>query len=113
MSRLNIIEKHPGHFIVEGSLTFSSIDKKTVKSLQLVNSKNPVCVDLQNVETTDSAGLALMVEWIKQSKQANQPLTFKHIPQQLQALAKLSGFDGNDYLKSASGNPENTPDKGT
>lgn len=98
MSQLNIIEQRPGHFLIEGPLTFASIDKKTVKSFNFLNSAQHICIDLGRVETTDSAGLALMIEWIKQSKQYNTELSFKNIPSQLMALAKLSGFDDNEYL---------------
>ncbi|WP_305909083.1 STAS domain-containing protein [Methylomarinum sp. Ch1-1] len=101
MARLNITEQTPGQFVVEGALTFSSIDKKTVKSFNFLKSAERICIDLQKVETTDSAGLALMIEWIKQSKLYNTELAFKNIPQQLLALAKLSGFDANEYLADA------------
>lgn len=98
MIPLNIREQKPGYFIVEGPLTFSSIDKKTVKSFDFLGSAPQICIDLKRVESTDSAGLALMIEWIKHSKKHNTHLSFKNIPQQLQALAKLSGFDNSEYL---------------
>lgn len=101
MSQLTLIEQHPGFFIVEGKLTFSSIDKKTVKSLNFLQSADKICIDLEKVETTDSAGLALMIEWIKQSKTHGVQLSFKNIPEQLLTLAKLSGFDNNDYLENS------------
>lgn len=111
MAELNILEQKPGYFIVDGPLTFSSIDKKTVKSFNFLGSAPQICIDLQQVENSDSAGLALMIEWIKQSKRYNTQLSFKNIPQQLQALAKLGGFDSNEYLadsntKSCSDSPD-------
>ena len=45
--------------------------------------------------TIDSAGLALMIEWLKISKKQHCTLSFINIPQQLQALAKISGIDEN------------------
>ncbi|WP_031433951.1 STAS domain-containing protein [Methylomarinum vadi] len=98
MSQLSIIEQRPGYFLIEGPLTFASIDKKTVKSFNFLNSAEQICIDLGHVETTDSAGLALMIEWIKQSRQYNTRLSFKNIPPQLLTLAKLSGFDNNEYF---------------
>jgi len=96
--KLKLIEQHPGYFVVEGNLTFSSINKKTVKSLNCSQSAEQICIDLKNVKTTDSAGLALMIEWIKQCRIHNAHLSFKNIPEQLLTLAKLSGFDNNEYF---------------
>jgi len=98
VSQLKLIEQHPGYFIVEGHLTFSSIDKKTVKSLNCSQSAETTCIDLKKVKSTDSAGLALMIEWIKQCRKHNTHLSFKNIPEQLLTLAKLSGFDNNEYF---------------
>ncbi len=108
MSRLSIKEQRPGVFLIEGPLTFASIDKKTVKSFNFLNSADHICIDLGDVETTDSAGLALMIEWIKQSRQYRTRLSFRNIPPQLLALAKLSGFDDNEYF--AGDNRGQSPD---
>lgn len=98
MSQLSFIEQQPGYFTVEGKLTFSSINKKTLKLLTLSKSADIICIDLKKVEATDSAGLALMIEWIKHSKINNIKLSFKNIPNQLLTLATLSGFDNNEYF---------------
>jgi len=52
------------------------------------------------VEATDSAGLALMIEWIRLSRMSRVQLRFKNVPEQLLALAKLSGFDETEYFAS-------------
>ncbi len=98
MTQLKLIEKQPGYFIIEGKLTFSSINKKTVKSLTFSDTSDKVCIDLEKVESTDSAGLALMIEWIKHSKIRGTQVAFKNIPEQLLTLAKLSGFDTDEYF---------------
>ncbi|MCK4841690.1 MAG: STAS domain-containing protein, partial [Methylococcales bacterium] len=71
---------------------------KTIKSFDFLNAAKEICIDLKKVNTSDSAGLALIIEWIKHSKNHNTSLTFKNIPQQLLTLAKLSGFDTNEYF---------------
>ena len=57
-----------------------------------------MCIDLVEVNLVDSAGLALLIEWIKQSKQSAATLTFKNIPNQLITLAALSDIDLNEHL---------------
>ncbi len=97
MAKLSLTEQSPGYFSVEGNLTFASIDKKTLQSFKFLKGIDTICIDLAKVGTTDSAGLALMIEWIKQSRMIRAQLRFKNIPEQLLALAKLSGFDETEY----------------
>jgi phospholipid transport system transporter-binding protein len=100
MSKLLLTEQAPGYYHVTGSLTFATIDKQTLKSFRYLKGVDNICIDLANVEATDSAGLALMIEWIRLGRMNNVRLVFKNIPEQLHALAKLSGFDQNEYFAS-------------
>lgn len=100
MSQLSFIEQAPDYFIVEGELTFASIDKNTLKFIKFAKGSKQLTIDLAKVAATDSAGLALMIEWIKLSHSNQVLLRFKNIPRQLQALARLSGFDKNPYFSS-------------
>ncbi len=93
MSKLNIIYKGGGLFLIEGSLTFATIDKQTLKSSAFLAPGKDVTIDLGNVANTDSAGLALMIEWLKIARNRRAHLHFQNIPKQLLTLAKLSGFD--------------------
>lgn len=98
MSKLTLTEQSPGHFTVEGNLTFASIDKQTLQSFKFLKGMDSMCIDLAKVQTTDSAGLALMIEWIRLSRMGRVKLSFKNIPAQLLALAKLSGLDETEYF---------------
>jgi phospholipid transport system transporter-binding protein len=93
MSGLNIIDKGAGHYLVEGDLTFASIDKQTVKSLNFLTAYKEITLDFGQVRNTDSAGLALMIEWIKYCRAKRTLLRFSNVPKQLLSLARLSGFD--------------------
>lgn len=109
MARLTLVEQSPGYFTVEGNLTFASIDQQSLQSFKSLKGIDTICIDLAKVGTTDSAGLALMIEWIKQSRLIRAQLRFKNIPDQLLALAKLSGFDETEYYSgSASSTAPNT-----
>ncbi|EIC28099.1 MULTISPECIES: STAS domain-containing protein [Methylomicrobium] len=93
MSGLNIIDKGAGHYLVEGDLTFATIDKQTVKSLSFLTAYKEITLDLGQVRNTDSAGLALMIEWIKYCRAKRTLLRFSNVPKQLLSMARLSGFD--------------------
>lgn len=98
MSSLNITKKSPKYFIIDGALTFATIDKQTLKSISFLNTAKAITIDLDRVTSTDSAGLALMIEWIKYSRENRSHITFKNIPEQLLNLAKLSGFDQSSHF---------------
>jgi phospholipid transport system transporter-binding protein len=98
VSQLNIIKESNGHFVIDGDLTFATIDKQTLKSFSFLKAAKEITIDLSRVSNTDSAGLALMIEWIKYSRHNRTQLSFKNIPEQLLNLAKLSGFDQTSHF---------------
>ena len=98
MSKLNIIKQGAGRFAIDGDLTFATIDKQTLKSFSFLKVAKEVTIDLARVSCTDSAGLALMIEWIKYARHNGTQLSFKNIPEQLLNLAKLSGFDQSSHF---------------
>ncbi|MFW5443320.1 MAG: lipid asymmetry maintenance protein MlaB [Methylococcaceae bacterium] len=100
MPTFNIIKQSDKSYCIEGELTFSSLNKKNIKSFGFLKTTKEVHIDLSKVSAADSAGLALMIEWIKHSKLYGSKLTFKNIPQQLITLAKLSSFDITDLNNS-------------
>lgn len=102
MAKLSLIEQSPGYFTIEGNLTFASIDAQTLQTFKFLKGIDTICIDLAKIGTTDSAGLALMIEWIRQSRMIRAQLRFKNIPPQLMALAKLSGFDETEYFSGNS-----------
>jgi len=62
VSQLNIIKESNGHFVIDGDLTFATIDKQTLKSFSFLKAAKEITIDLSRVSNTDSAGLALMIE---------------------------------------------------
>ena len=104
MNLINITRGESGHYFLQGELTFNSIDKNTVKALriQLYEPTESVILDLEQITTLDSAGLALLIEWLKIAKIRNIKLQFTNIPEKLLAIARLGGFE-ETLLDSQSG----------
>lgn len=100
MAALEINTDNLEQIIIKGDLTFASIHKKTVDAIDFkqLSHRQVVTIDLSKVNSSDSAGLALLVEWIKLSKRDFIQLKFNHIPRQLLTLARLSGFEKNGYF---------------
>ena len=93
MTKLTVIRQGTGDFVVNGDLTFATIGIKTLKSFDFSGISKQISIDLTDVASTDSAGLALMIEWIKYARHHRLHIVFKNIPEQLLNLAKLSGLD--------------------
>jgi len=98
VTKLSIIDQGAGRFIIDGDLTFATIGKQTLRSFAFLNTSKHITIDLGRVACTDSAGLALMIEWIKHTRHHRAHITFKNIPEQLLNLAKLSGFDKTSHF---------------
>lgn len=95
-----------GNYLLEGNLTFKTIGKHTVGILNFTQAKASLHIDLQRVGKIDSAGLALLIEWIKISRAQNKILRFDNIPTSLSALAKLSYLSEIDLLTTKKNNNE-------
>ncbi len=97
---LTIHNHQPGQVVVEGNLTFSGIDKKLASTFAFLLGAKQVTVDLSGVCNADSAGLALIIEWIKYARSKKVQLKIKNMPEQILNLAKLSGLEKSDYFHS-------------
>ncbi len=99
MNTLSIVNEGAGRFIVDGDLTFQTIDKKTANGFGFIATAKDITMDFGGVGNADSAGLALMLEWIKQASRKGVQLHFKNIPEQLLNLAKLSGLNNLSHFR--------------
>jgi phospholipid transport system transporter-binding protein len=75
---------------VVGALHFSTVSALLIAGVAAITDGRAAVIDLAGVTTSDSAGLALLIEWLSVAKAANQTLRFENIPSQLQQLARLS-----------------------
>ena len=83
-----------GRFQLAGELSFASVPQIYAQGHTLLADRAATLVlDLSSVERTDSAGLALLVEWLRQARHQRKDLRFQNIPAQLLAIAKASGLE--------------------
>ena len=57
------------------------------------NGKEQITVDLKGVTRADSAGLALLVEWLRESENAGNSIEFVNVPTQLLSIARVCGLE--------------------
>jgi phospholipid transport system transporter-binding protein len=78
-----------GRARVTGSLHFTTVSALLAAGVAAINAGRSV-IDLAGVTGSDSAGLALLIEWLSVAKAAGRALRYENIPSQLQQLARLS-----------------------
>lgn len=104
MSLLNIVHEGAGCYTIDGDLTFAAMDKKTVSSFGFLSTAKQITLDFGKVGNADSAGLALMLEWIKHARTKRVQLRFINLPAQILSLAKLCGLDDMGYFAPGAAN---------
>ena len=79
-----------GRARVIGALHFITVSALLTAGVAAINDGRATVIDLAGVTASDSAGLALLIEWLSVAKAAGRTLRFENIPSQLQQLARLS-----------------------
>lgn len=78
---------------VNGALNFAVVTKLRREGIRLIAKNEQSRFDLQNIQAEDSAGLALLVAWVKYAHKSNKEISFVNVPEQLLAIIKLCGLD--------------------
>ncbi len=78
---------------VKGPVTFATAGTLLDSAKALFAGQPAVTVNLQAVTNVDSAGLALLLEWLRDARAEKRVLTFQGIPDKLFAIARLSGVE--------------------
>ena len=77
---------------VAGALTFETVPDLYQNSSSWFEGAGELILDLAQVERTDSAGLALLIEWLRRAQVENRTLRFANIPAQVQTLIRINGL---------------------
>ena len=83
----------PGAFALAGELDHSNAAQLLLQGERAFAGLPRVEVDLAGVTQADSAGLALLIEWVAVSRSAGRELHFRAVPSQLLAIARLAGVE--------------------
>lgn len=81
-----------GQLRAQGPLTFASARHARELGLEAIGrgGQDALVIDCQGVTTSDSAGLAVLIDWLAAAKAAKRSLHFAHVPQGLAALGRIS-----------------------
>jgi phospholipid transport system transporter-binding protein len=76
-----------------GSLDFNTVTRLLPLGTAAIDAGQAAVIDLSEVTASDSAGLALLIEWLSVAKESRKTLRYENVPTQLQQLARLSEVD--------------------
>ena len=82
-----------GRLVIAGELSFETVVRVRGEAEPLLERAAEIQIDLQGISRSDSAGLALLVEWMRAAKRRGKPIQFLNIPQQMLAIARVSSLD--------------------
>jgi phospholipid transport system transporter-binding protein len=93
MDETRLVDDGDGKFRVVGEMTFETSPDLLEASEKLFAPHSLICVDLSDVEKADSAGLALMIEWITWANRTVREIRFDHIPDMIMNIARISEIE--------------------
>ena len=104
MTKLEVIESPKGYFTLQGDLNRNTIAKsgalaildpsnQSNQSNQNNSSDDAFTLDMSGVSNSDTAGLAWLMNFLKDNQQQNVHFELKNIPERLRKLAKISDVD--------------------
>jgi phospholipid transport system transporter-binding protein len=82
-----------GNFAAHGELALGSVAHLLQESKQLFQKAFPKSIDFTDVTRTDSAGVALLVEWFRQAKAQQRELRYINAPAQMMAIIRVADLD--------------------
>ncbi len=95
-ARVEISEPDSGRIVVTGELTFASArEARQLGVLVLESSRaSSLVIDCSGVTRADSAGLAVLLDWLAWGRRKSRTVSLENLPASLVAIAKISEVDG-------------------
>jgi len=88
------LERQGARLAVVGELTFATVPALARGAVPFPEGETVWEVDLSGVARADSAGLVLLVAWVREARRRGAELRILHVPDQLRAIARVSGVSG-------------------
>ena len=93
MSAVTITAAGGDRYLVAGPLLFQTVAEARMLGLRLLSERERLVLDLSGVVQSDSAALALLIEWMREARRRGTGVHFENVPSQLQAIARASQVD--------------------
>lgn len=82
----------PGHIALRGRLALDTATYAAEQGVALIQAEREerIEIDCSRVTKVDSAGLAVLIDWMAAARVEGHRLCVSHVPAELAALAKIS-----------------------
>ena len=93
---VEVVAASPDRLAVNGALTFATARRAHEAGLDIIranDSREPLQIDCAGVTDSDSAGLAVLIDWIANAKTQGRTLTFANLPPGIRAAAQISDVE--------------------
>ena len=93
MSDNGFASRGGGVFELSGRLTFQTVPRiQEHIGTMLQGEPQPVTIDLRGISLADSAGLALMIEWLQRARAVQREIVYANVPEQVRQLIRVNGL---------------------
>jgi phospholipid transport system transporter-binding protein len=87
---VQVVQAAPDRLTVSGALTFETAKRAHDAGSRVVRSGSEALqIDFAGVTHSDSAGLAVLIDWLAQAARTGRQLSFANIPPGIRAAAKI------------------------
>jgi len=87
------IYQQEDRWLISGDLNFASVPLLLGRFHQLPGKAGHSRVDLAGVGEMDSAGLGLLLEWVREAHASGDDIHFSNIPADIMSLARVCGLE--------------------
>jgi phospholipid transport system transporter-binding protein len=90
---VQVVEAGPDRLDVSGALVFETAREAYeagLRALRNGGASAPLQVDCAGVNESDSAGLAVLIEWLASATKAGRKIQFSNLPEGIKAVAAIS-----------------------
>ena len=93
--RVEIVESGTGRVMVRGELTFATARHARELGMRVLDGLrgDRIVVDCAGVTRADSAGLAVLLEWLAWGRRRKRAVSLEKLPASLVAIARISEVD--------------------
>lgn len=93
MADFSLQDLGEGHFSLAGEISFDTAERILQASEKLFSEHTRLEIDLSGVTMGDSAGLALLLEWVTWANHTVREIRFSGMPERILAIAKTTEVD--------------------
>lgn len=93
MNDFTLDDRGDGCFALSGEMTFDTAEKILRESEDPFEQHSQLEIDLSGVTDSDSAGLALLLEWVTWANHTVREIRFTGMPERILAIAKTTEVD--------------------